>query len=211
MNFQDALGKCFRFNGTPERDNLPILAKSRWRIGKPGDFGRGCLAKMMGYMEFARGAEVGTFHGMSAVMWCKHNPLLTLSCVDPFTSYWGRRDQSSQDGNYEKAIVALKPFRATIIREQSLEAVRRFEDQSLDFVYIDGDHRFDQVVQDIVQWVPKVRKDGLVIIHDYCAFVRAGVMKAVDAYTHCHRIEPWYVTQDTTPTAFWRKGVERSE
>jgi hypothetical protein len=80
----------------------------------------------------------------------------------------------------------------------------------LDFVFIDGDHRFDPCVQDLIRWTPKVRQGGMVLMHDYCAFSRAGVMKAVDAYTHCHRIDPWYITRDYAPTVFWQRGSERA-
>jgi hypothetical protein len=38
---------------------------------------------------------------------------------------------------------------------------------SLDFVYIDGNHRFEQVVADLAAWAPKVRPGGIVAGHDY--------------------------------------------
>jgi hypothetical protein len=28
-------------------------------------------------------------------------------------------------------------------------------------------------------------------------------MEAVDAYTKCHRIDPWFTTKNLEPTAFW--------
>jgi len=115
-----------------------------------------------------------------------------------------------QNDNYAQAQRALEPYNATIMRAASLDAVGEFADGSLDFVYIDGDHRFDACVQDLIRWAPKVRNGGLVMLHDYCAFERAGVMPAVDAYTHSHRIDPWYVTRDNLPTVFWQRGAERA-
>ena len=35
------------------------------------------------------------------------------------------------------------------------------------------------------------------------AMRRGGVIEAVDAYTRCHMIHPWYVTREDLPTAFW--------
>lgn len=40
-------------------------------------------------------------------------------------------------------------------------------DESLDFVYIDADHAFASVTRDLVSWVPKVKRGGLVLGHDY--------------------------------------------
>lgn len=42
---------------------------------------------------------------------------------------------------------------------ESLEASSLFEDNSLDFVYIDGNHGYPFVYQDILTWYPKVRSD----------------------------------------------------
>ena len=41
------------------------------------------------------------------------------------------------------------------------------EDESLDFVYIDANHAYDWVVQDIELWYPKVKKGGILWGHDY--------------------------------------------
>ena len=103
-----------------------------------------------------------------------------------------------------------KKFGFKVWKMTSMEAVDRFEDESVDFVNIDGGHKFDVFVQDLVRYVPKVRRGGLILIHDYCPIMGGGIVKAVDAYTHCHRIDPWYVTHDYFPTAFWQRGVERA-
>jgi predicted O-methyltransferase YrrM len=210
MILQDALEKHFKFQNNPDRDNLPILARARFKWGKSGDNGRQSLARMMSDLEFRRGVEIGTFLGASAIMWCRANPQLELTCIDPYTPYRARPSSTSQNRNYAAARKNLSPYKATLLRAESLDVVGNFEDNSLDFVYIDGNHLFDPCMQDIIRWVPKVRPGGLVLIHDYCTFERAGVMKAVDAYTHCHHIDPWYVTRDNLPTVFWQRGSERA-
>jgi predicted O-methyltransferase YrrM len=210
MKFQEALEKHFQFARNQTRDNLPIRAIERKRWGRRHDHGRASLARMMATLEFKEGVEIGTRTGESAEMWCAANPLLHLTCVDPYAAYSVRPDQERQDGNYAKALERLKPYNATIMRVRSMDAVPEFVDGSLDFVFIDGDHHFDHVVMDLVRWAPKVRKHGMVILHDYCIFEKAGIIKAVDAYTQSHRIDPWYVTHDFTPSAFWEKGVERA-
>jgi cephalosporin hydroxylase len=42
-----------------------------------------------------------------------------------------------------------------------------FENNSLDFVYIDANHAYNYVVQDIELWYPKVKKGGYLCGHDY--------------------------------------------
>ncbi len=53
------------------------------------------------------------------------------------------------------------------IRATSLVAARRFEDGSLDFVFVDGSHAFRDVLDDLEAWYPKVRAGGTLAGHDY--------------------------------------------
>jgi len=134
---------------------------------------------------------------------CKRNPNLHLCCVDPWIAV-GHLSQSRQDGYYNRALSNLKPYNVTIIRKFSMDALSDFEDDSLDFVFIDGAHDFDNAIIDIIGWSKKVKLDGVIACHDYMSGHGAGVMKAVDAYTHCHKIEPWFVTREMEATAFWQ-------
>lgn len=57
--------------------------------------------------------------------------------------------------------------RAIMIRASSINAAQIFEDESLDFVYIDANHAYEYVVQDIALWLPKVKPGGFLCGHDY--------------------------------------------
>ena len=184
-------------------DNLPISLRPPGR-----DQGRPALALVMRDLGFIKGIEIGTHAGRSAQMWCHTIPYLHLICIDPYRAYSGVR-QRRLDRHYEKAKTALSGYNAEIIRKPSGDVAEVFDDKSVDFVYIDGDHSFDAVVIDIIKYAPKVRTGGLVLVHDYFHFHGGGVVAAVDGYTHFHVIDPWYVTFDTAPTAFWQRGVER--
>jgi predicted O-methyltransferase YrrM len=54
-----------------------------------------------------------------------------------------------------------------LITKTSDDAVNDFEDESFDFVYIDGIHTYDQVKKDIQNYLPKVKKGGVIGGHDY--------------------------------------------
>ena len=193
------LHKHFRF--VRGRDNMPVLGTPR--AGR--DRGRLGLASTMADLGFTRGLEIGTRYGQSARIWLDIIPKLELVCIDPYLG------SAEQEKVYADAQANLAEYpNVVLLRITSRAAVPSFEDGSLDFVYIDGDHTFDEAVQDIVQYAPKVRSGGLVLVHDYCHFRRSGVIQAVDAYTRCHRIEPWYVTRDYEPTAVWQRGTERA-
>lgn len=180
--------------GTRQRgDNMPRLL----RRGSRDDLGT--MTKMLGLYE---GVEVGTKRGEFAEILCRGNPNLHLRCVDPWAAY-NNISQDYQDKVYPQAVDRLSRYNVTIIRRASMEAVIEFDDKSLDFVYIDGNHMFNHAMLDLIHWHEKVRSGGIMALHDYRPGQWAGVVQAVDAYTHCHDIRPWYVTREREPTAFW--------
>ena len=176
-------------------DNMPVLL----RRGN-----RGTMATVFGELGYTVGAEIGVKYGNNAMSLCDHNPDLHLYCIDPWAPY-DRVSQARQDRIYANAMKNLKGYPVTIIRKPSLEALLDFEDDSLDFAYIDGAHDFDNAMMDIICWSRKVRRGGVVAVHDYMAGFGAGVMWAVNSYTHCHNIGVWFVTREREPTALWVK------
>lgn len=49
----------------------------------------------------------------------------------------------------------------------SWEMADKFEDGSVDMVFIDADHSYESVAKDISAWLPKIRKGGIISGHDY--------------------------------------------
>jgi hypothetical protein len=195
MTTADAIFRKWNFRG--RRGNLPWFSYRG---------NRNELAELFGELGFNKGVEIGTRKGEYARVLCQKNPKLLLTCIDPWLAYNGKyMRQDIQDRLYDIAVKNLNGLNVEIIRKKSMDAVGDFKDKSLDFVYIDGNHSFDYAIMDIIHWVPKVRTEGIVAIHDYHHGVGADVVKAIDAYTHCHHIDPWYITREIWPTAFWVK------
>ena len=75
-------------------------------------------------------------------------------------------------------------------------AISQFEDNSLDFVYIDGNHAYDYVLEDCREWSKKVRHGGIVSGHDYTTrkHVNVGldVKKAIDQFIQENNIRPFF-------------------
>jgi hypothetical protein len=49
----------------------------------------------------------------------------------------------------------------------SVEAATKIDDESLDFIFIDADHSYESVMQDLTIWYPKLKPGGLLTGHDY--------------------------------------------
>ena len=75
-----------------------------------------------------------------------------------------------------------------IIRDFSAEAANSFEDGSIDWIYVDGDHSYEFVKQDLNLWWPKISTGGTICGDDYqdgkyqVESLDFGVVKAVDEF-----------------------------
>ena len=161
--------------------------------------------KEMGYKV---GAEIGVFRGEFTEIFCKAG--LQIYAIDPWMGYVGagrtEKVQEKQDTNYEHAKKRLSRYKnCTIIRKTSMDALRDFKDNSLDFVYIDGDHRFKFIAEDIFEWENKVKSGGVVSGHDYffsnpkATNVICHVGPAVDAFIKIKGIDNFYTFGITNP------------
>jgi hypothetical protein len=172
-------------------------------------FSRRNLAKWFRVLGYAKGAEIGVAEGKHAKQMLELNPGMHLLCVDTWEKYPGNprsHPQSEHDRNIKIAQRVLEPFDAEIIKAYSMGAVRDVPLESLDFVYIDGNHGFDYVMEDLIAWGRRVRKGGIISGHDYYHFRGAGVVEAVDAYVAAHGIKEWWLTNEKKEKSwFWVK------
>lgn len=200
-----ALANHFR---VPASTSLPILLKTN-KVGR--NLGRRRVASALNDLGLRSGIEIGTCRGGSALEWCKAIPGLHLTCVDPYKPYYENteRDRLEQWHDEAQHKIRNSGYDIELWRMFSRDAAARFADESVDFVFIDGDHRFDAAMMDLLLYAPKVRKTGVILLHDYFRARECGVVDAVDAYTRHHAVAPWYVTYDPAPTVFWQRSAER--
>lgn len=57
--------------------------------------------------------------------------------------------------------------RVKIVRESSAQAARQFDDNSIDYLYVDANHSYEFVFRDLLEWWPKVRPGGFITLNDY--------------------------------------------
>lgn len=190
-------------------------------------FIRDDMYRLFAQLGFTRGVEIGIEKGKNAQTMFEIIPNLKLYGVDPYqqhpqASYAYHATIRHWNPQYlrsckRQCLKRMKDRNFTLLEGFSEDVVQKIEDNSLDFVYIDADHSYDFVMQDIILWGRKIRKGGVVSGHDYyddknTSARRAKVTQAVNDYTGVHNIE-FYITSevhqdhkgDIYPSWFWVK------
>ncbi len=165
------------------------------------DCGRDELPEFFCEMGYVVGAEIGVYRGEFTEKFCKAG--LQIYAIDPWLPFVGQgkseQRQDMQDYNYDQAKKILSQYKnCTMVREYSMDALKHFEPKSLDFVYIDGDHRFRYIAEDISEWYAKVKNGGVIAGHDYYATTPSAnnlicqVKPVVDAFIQTYGITNFY-------------------
>jgi len=117
--------------------------------------------------------EIGSWKGKSSVFMAveiaNSNKNIKFYCVDTWNGSSEHKDVVEIDFLYDIFIDNMKPLENYYksMRKNSIEAANHFEDDSLDFVFIDASHEYEDVKKDIQTWLPKVKKNGVLAGHDY--------------------------------------------
>jgi len=75
----------------------------------------------------------------------------------------------------------IEEDRCHFVKKFSVDAAKEFEDEHFDLVFIDANHTYEFVKEDISAWYPKVRVGGVLAGHDFCNGF-PGVQCAVEEY-----------------------------
>jgi len=134
--------------------------------------------------------EIGSWKGKSAAFMAveiiNSGKNIKFDCVD---TWEGSDEQEHQEDGYvvsnslyEHFLNNMKPAEGYYnpVRMTSLAAAELYEDGSLDFVFIDASHDYENVKADIAAWKPKIRPGGYIAGHDFNPAVpEAGLCRAV--------------------------------
>lgn len=125
------------------------------------------------YPSGSRFVEVGSWKGQSAYFMCKcikeSGKNIDFFCVDTWQGSEEHKERYDLTNLYDTFLTNLKLFESYYIpiKLDSLMASKKFKDSSLDFVFIDAAHDYESVKADILAWLPKVKKNGILAGHDY--------------------------------------------
>ena len=134
------------------------------------------LVKQFGWET---GVELGVANGQTLFHLLENNPNLYMVGVDAYDFSYGKGDKHSTGfKQYELQVQSevrkqveekLEKYkeRASLKVLPSIIAAEDFKDESLDFVFIDADHRESFARADIAAWVPKVKHTGYLTGHDW--------------------------------------------
>lgn len=132
--------------------------------------------------------EVGVREGHYSKFILDNTKVKKLYAVDPW-------EYNPELANPEQAYAQCRDFlsphglRAEMVKGYGPEVCSKFENESLDFVYIDGMHVYDSVKRDIEGWYPKIKTGGIIAGHDYHSGDWPGVVQAVDEFISKHNLE----------------------
>jgi predicted O-methyltransferase YrrM len=114
--------------------------------------------------------EIGSYIGESTTIFAKNfNKVIS---IDPHIDGYDMNDPAchhiSFNQVYKKFIENVsKHENISHIRKLSDDAVIMFNNESIDVLYIDGLHTYEQVKKDIENYLPKIKKGGFICGHDY--------------------------------------------
>lgn len=140
------------------------------------------------------GCEIGVYTGLTSVALLQTFPHLFLFMVDPWQSKGllgsmkRNRSQRYMDNVFNLVVkeVEFAKDRSEIQRIRSVAGSVKHETKSLDFAFIDANHKYEHAWEDVMAWWPKIKKGGVLMGHDYNGNMEKkglwGVKKAVDKF-----------------------------
>jgi hypothetical protein len=150
-----------------------------------------------GVISPAHFVEVGSWLGRSAAFMAveiiNSGKAIKFDCVDTWAGSTEHLDPASdafspelaadKDWLYISFLKNIQPVLTFIhpVRLPSVAAAALYADNSLDFVFIDAAHDYENVKADITAWYPKVKVGGTIAGHDY-GWPGSGVHDAVNEY-----------------------------
>jgi len=131
------------------------VTRAEWLIGEVQQHG------------WTMGVELGVKTGATMSALLGECPQLVMVGVDLWATCPGYEDWPHHE-HEGLARASLESFgrRASLIKCDTADAAERFDGASVDFVFIDGGHSYDQVKADISAWQGKIRAGGMLCGHD---------------------------------------------
>ncbi|NBT49495.1 MAG: class I SAM-dependent methyltransferase [Actinobacteria bacterium] len=117
-----------------------------------------------------KAVEIGAYSGEGTEVIAKY--FKEVLAVDPWINGYDLNDVASHQCPMKFVFDAFQNRtkglgNVSFRRGKSLDALPDIGDESLDLIYVDGDHRYEAVVADIQGWKPKLRNGGILAGHDW--------------------------------------------
>ncbi len=140
------------------------------------------------------GVEIGVQWGVSALAFLKHG-VRFMYLVDPWQNYpgsgyaEGEKWDRIQEEIFQECKSRLRDYddgrHFAILRMQSDDAKDFIP--TVDFVWVDGNHRYQDAKDDLENYWPKIRQGGILCGHDYGEEGSCEVKQAIDKFVYGKR------------------------
>ncbi len=114
--------------------------------------------------------ELGVHNGFSYFVGCQAIRECGFSTKAYAIDHWEGDAQAGffDDSVYKGVIRTNSKYSgfSTLIKSSFLDALTSFKDNSIDLLHIDGFHTYESVKEDFETWLPKMSKDGVILLHD---------------------------------------------
>jgi predicted O-methyltransferase YrrM len=135
--------------------------------------GRGLLPFIQELTGEIVGCEIGVCHGFTTEYFLKNTPTIKkVYVVDNYPAFvdWDGTRITAERQEVTKRLCKskLEKFGDKVVfaYESSVTFAQTLEDDSLDYVFVDGDHSYEATLADIQNYWPKVKKGGIFAGHD---------------------------------------------
>jgi len=154
---------------------------------------RPAIIKMVDYFSNCKivGAEIGVYKGDNAKSILNLLNIEKLFLIDIWDkTIEGIKNRLRKYKSLNTYKEVLKRFKNNdsvhIIKSTSKIGSESFENECLDFVYIDANHSYQEVFNDLNYWFPKVRSGGIIAGHD--VFNLPDVLNAVKTWCEINKV-----------------------
>lgn len=190
---------------------VSAVARNLRRLGGRPDHRHDLLRSLP---KHAIGAEIGVHRGDFSERILAAAKPKKLILIDPWmyvndetykdALYGGEKgqDQKHMDDRYNAVLARfsdkIDAGQVTVMRDLSEDALRKLDNDSLDFVYIDGNHLYEHVKKDLELSFMKVRPGGIVSGDDYAVegWWEGGVRQAVDEFVKERKLDTLRIIGD---------------
>jgi predicted O-methyltransferase YrrM len=175
---------------------------------------RNQLGHLLNTLKFTKAAEIGVQKGLFSKIILSEWPNGHLTLVDswehvPNDSYHDVANVSDEEHLNNMKIteqnVSQYTDRYTMIKGYSNQVYANFEDNYFDLVYLDANHKYENVYEDISLWINKVKNGGFLCGHDYVdGNLYEGNFGVKSAVKDFFKRDPDFITQEPWPSWFVR-------
>jgi hypothetical protein len=119
------------------------------------------------------GCELGVCKGRNLRFLLDRAPnIKTVYAIDPWEPYddWcGHMDQTTVESWMRQAVDLLEDYddKITVLRAKSSVALNYIKDNTLDYIFIDGNHSYESTKFDLENSFKKIKSKGLLSGHDW--------------------------------------------